>query len=918
MVDQANDVSADEYLTHRRTIAHLFELAPHEDPSAFLPEGPPPGAPLFATIRAGGGRRTDVRLLADDGETYLTLANALAGTLRCDVYLTPNGADVRYTREPNPLGGELYEATAVDRETGEPTSWVVVRPPDLPTHVATWFVSTRGRLRPNGGLITVALPDGMGFATKNTFRDTAYLAGRMRTGTSRITTLAVNADLGRFEISRFDDTTALLGGVEFATLVAASLDLIHPDVQIALTWPADAAACASLDVELMRVADALNRTVWVPEPQGAAFVLPGCGEFAAVDEVGGPSRWRSYPSRLANEWRPTYGTDLDGRLAPVGDVSAATFPTVPVVSVDAAQLSRLRGWYDAITPRASLFPFDLAALGDGRLAVLIKDANAVAVAPREMRALLREAGWAGEDLLLLTQPPAGTWDAMNDHIQSLIELLQVDIWVPSAAAWERAEQSSIGARAEDWYVHRYGRPAGPASEGSTLPPPLPVRPPAPPPTVWPILTRADAAPTTVLHLGPPESWPSAVPSPAPTSGAPTSGAGTFIRTVDAPGSGIAAGLPPLADESLGATGLDATRLGTGGFATVGVRPEPGTADFSYTRSTANGHPADAARRDPANAAAVSEPTMVVPLWTPGAPSPAEAVAEPVLEPGTEDAAESGHAVPWLPKEPVLNRRAMDLYLWTPLGADAVDPHDLPSADLFLLAGQDPLRLAERHRDGCLLRVAAAEQTAVDLLEHAQEAPAPLRQRLLESGSTHLLPLAWFGDLRVTARFDLDGRGGVAARHDIAGAELAIRFEGADHGVVGLPNDVEHWPEKGAPASRTLCYLVVPDGPLVDQHIVRHGYVALTRKKPAIEPGSQVLEIKIKQRRAIDVPATLGHLDRLPIAGRMHDFVGLDLLLPAADLGLALVTRIWRPGPGRKPIVDKLTDTTLQHAVSSPA
>jgi hypothetical protein len=159
---------------------------------------------------------------------------------------------------------------------------------------------------------------------------------------------------------------------------------------------------------------------------------------------------------------------------------------------------------------------------------------------------------------------------------------------------------------------------------------------------------------------------------------------------------------------------------------------------------------------------------------------------------------------------------------------------------------------------------------------------------------------------------------VAARHDIEGAELAIRFEGADHGVVGLPNDVVHWPEKGATSSRALSYLVVPDGPLADHHIVRHGYVALSRKKPAVEPGTQVLEIKIKQRRAIDVPATLGQLGELPITGRMHDFIGLDLLLPAADLGLALVTRIWRPGTGqgRRPVADKLTDTTLADAVSA--
>ena len=59
------DVSVTEYLAHTRPQPYLYELAPHQDPEAFLPEGPLLGAPLFATIRAGGGRRTDVRLLVN-------------------------------------------------------------------------------------------------------------------------------------------------------------------------------------------------------------------------------------------------------------------------------------------------------------------------------------------------------------------------------------------------------------------------------------------------------------------------------------------------------------------------------------------------------------------------------------------------------------------------------------------------------------------------------------------------------------------------------------------------------------------------------------------------------------------------------------------------------------------------------------
>jgi hypothetical protein len=56
---------------------------------------------------------------------------------------------------------------------------------------------------------------------------------------------------------------------------------------------------------------------------------------------------------------------------------------------------------------------------------------------------------------------------------------------------------------------------------------------------------------------------------------------------------------------------------------------------------------------------------------------------------------SPHGVPWLPATPVVNPRAIDLYLWTPLATDQIEAWGLPSADLFLLAGQDPLRLAGR-------------------------------------------------------------------------------------------------------------------------------------------------------------------------------------------------------------------------------
>jgi len=276
-----------------------------------------------------------------------------------------------------------------------------------------------------------------------------------------------------------------------------------------------------------------------------------------------------------------------------------------------------------------------------------------------------------------------------------------------------------------------------------------------------------------------------------------------------------------------------------------------------------------------------------------------------------------HAVHWLPPAPVVNVRPIDLYLWTPVATDVVEGWGLPSADLFLLAGQDPLRLADRRRDGYLLRVLAPEHTAVDLHEHGREAPAPVQQRLQDTGCTHLLPLAWMADLRVTARFDLDGRGGISARSDLGAGALAIRFEGADHGVPGLPNEVVHWPDKGQRADAPT-YLMLSDVDLLDQSILQRGYVSLSRKRPAFDNSRQVLEIKVRKRRAIDVPATLNTLSGLPVVGRLHDFVGLDLLLSEHDLANAILARIWRHGPSGKPVAEKLDGETLSEALGTTA
>ncbi|HLT11090.1 MAG TPA: hypothetical protein VK028_09815, partial [Micromonosporaceae bacterium] len=499
------------------------------------------------------------------------------------------------------------------------------------------------------------------------------------------------------------------------------------------------------------------------------------------------------------------------------------------------------------------------------LGVMLHGGHAIAVAPRELRALLRSAGWQGEDLLLLSQPPGDLWHAAVEHIQSLVDVFGVDVWLPARGAqvWGQPDGRLAADGPEGgWHVVGYGRTERHVDDAS-LPAALARAPrptggyDAPMPTGS--VTAAVADPTVLM--------------PRPF--------GTESAAMGIP----AVGVPHVGDHETGdASSYDEASQG------VASSPEdlPGHGDGAL---------------DAALASAVD-----------GGPEP-EAQTEVPDRPAF--GVGSPHRIAWLPDEPAVNRHEIDLYVWTPTAMADLDTYDLPSADRFLLAGQDPLRLADRRPDGYLLRVQAPEGAAIDLRDHASELPAGVRQALSETGATHLLPLAWFRDLRVTARYDLDSAGGIRARRDITPGELAIRFEGADHGVPGLPEDVVRWPEKGQRADAP-CYLMLPESTALDRNIVHRGYVALVRRKPALADGHVLMEVKVRKRRAIDVPATLNPLAGLPITGRMHDLVGLDLLLAEQDLGNAILTRYWQQGKNGKPVVTKLTGETLLAALTGEA
>jgi hypothetical protein len=765
----------------------------------------------------------------------------------------------------------------------------------------------------------VALPDGVAFATRATYRDTTHLAARLMQSRHPLTTVAVNADLGRFESARFEDEPVdagpesgaprrriafaraqreagregapppgprpgvRLGGAEFATLVRASLDAIFPDVQVALTWPKDAEACTALHKELLALADGLGRTVWVPEPPGAAFLLTGLGEFGAVDEVGSASRWRAYPPSSAGPDLTTlFGTDLDGRLTPLGQVSAARFEGVGFVSVPTPQLEHLRRWYSAIAPPPGLFPIDLAVMPDGRLGLMLSHGIAVVVGPQELQMLLREAGWRGEDLLLLAQPPAPVWNTTIDHARALVDGLSTDLWLATLGAkmWVQAD-GTLAADGPDgahhaWCCVAFGR----AAANVILPPPLSV----------PRLTD-DGRVVPRPGFDPISAAAVRAVAPARPQAYVAAAAEMTMRLGELPAAPVSPGLPALA------SGVAAAASGVAAAAAPALHASGSLSAVVAAMGPWSTPPGVAGPATGAPAAISATPNA----GSGGVPL------------GRALGLEAPHGVPWLPPSPAVNPRPMDLYLWTPLTNDQVEAWGLPCADLFLLAGQDPLRLADRRPTGYLLRLRAPEGAAVDLHEHTRHAPAAVQQRLVDTGNTHLLPLAWLRDMRVTARFDLDGGGGVRARTDVGAGELAIRFEGADHRVTGLPNEVVHWPDKGSRADAP-CYLLLPEATDMTLTIIHGGFVALSRKKPPMQDGYRLLEVKVRRRRAIDVPATLDSLTGVNVAGRVHDFVGMDLLLPEADLGKAVVTKIWRHGPSGRPVVDKLSGDTLYDAL----
>ena len=223
---------------------------------------------LVVQVRRCGADDCDVRILSADGARYTRTLRELADRLGCDVYATPNGADLVAASPDAPLG-RPGEAIAVDRATGKPVPWLRVRPPEVAAASPAWFVRVGGAVRRRPGIAVVPLANGVAFATRRTFADLCVLADWLGDDPPGMATVVVGNREGAFEIGRYDGSMELVDGVRLAELVTAIVGSVGKDVRLLVQWPSSAKQRAGLEAQVARLAAALGSVVWTPEHEDA-------------------------------------------------------------------------------------------------------------------------------------------------------------------------------------------------------------------------------------------------------------------------------------------------------------------------------------------------------------------------------------------------------------------------------------------------------------------------------------------------------------------------------------------------------------------------------------------------------------------------------------------------------------------------
>ncbi|MFY1699971.1 MULTISPECIES: hypothetical protein [unclassified Solwaraspora] len=425
-------------------------------------------------LRRGGGR--DVQVLVPDGAQHAALLQALADRLGRDVLMVPAGATT--------TGADT--ATPVDRTTGAVVDWLLVQPPSLATSLPGWYDLDGGRIRHRRGWAALPLARGLAFTTREAFPLARAAAASVGVGHPAMATVAFSVDDAAPLLCGYDGVRVAASGTDLAAALSA-VALYGGDLRV---WPqvptpppsqadtdgngdgdpegadprtgrllgirvdpADrlrhvglgAEVTDGLAVHLTELAARVGATVWAPPTGSRVVLLEGVRDLAVRDRDGRLRSWQAYrppgPDRPDRFW-----SDRDGRLVPVGGtMDAAVGPTgedqpgptasgVELVSVATdARPAALRRWA-TVRRRDGLFRMELAVLDDGRLAARHGDGGLLAVGPREFRALLRRAGWTGQDLALLTPVPPERFAQLRAHVTALADQIPADIWAPEPGA----------------------------------------------------------------------------------------------------------------------------------------------------------------------------------------------------------------------------------------------------------------------------------------------------------------------------------------------------------------------------------------------------------------------------------------------------------------------------------------------------
>ncbi|NLU77217.1 hypothetical protein HCA58_02175 [Micromonospora sp. HNM0581] len=318
---------------HRR-VTGLFDLwlEPGIHGGLVVPDRP--DRPLTATaitdlVRRSGETANDVRILTQDGTRYAELFSEVAGLLAHDVLVSPDGAVIRH--HGRQTGDGPMHAIPLDRTTRQARDWIVIQPPELATPLPGWFSLDQGLVRPRTGVVGLPLPGGLVLATRADFVSRRAAAHRLNAASDGLVTIAVTARSGGFLVGDYGGTQRVCDGDQLAALLG-DLPLYGSELRLWLTWPSDADEQQRLGVQAQELAETTGATVWTPPPGGSAELVDGRQDLRALDQAGGPGRWRAFRPRIAPD-PPALRATAAGLLVPAAGeliiVSAGTSASAP-------------------------------------------------------------------------------------------------------------------------------------------------------------------------------------------------------------------------------------------------------------------------------------------------------------------------------------------------------------------------------------------------------------------------------------------------------------------------------------------------------------------------------------------------------------------------------------------------------------